>query len=145
MYSSIVVGSDGSDTAEIALSRAIQIASVSGAKLHVVSAYSPTPSHVAGGAPMAEAYQYTGSSFKADSVLERAMGRAADENVEIEQHAPKGNPADGLLKVAEDTDADLIVIGSVGMHGAKRFFGSIPNRVSHKSNCDVLIVSTDRD
>ena len=144
MYSSIVVGSDGSETAEIALSKAIQIASVSGAKLHVVSAYSPTPSHVAGGAPMAEAYQYAGSSFKADSVLERAMGRAADENVEIEQHAPKGNPADGLLKVAEEADADLIVIGSVGMHGAKRFFGSIPNRVSHKSNCDVLIVSTDR-
>src|SRR4029079_6469279 len=93
----------------------------------------------------AEAYQYAGSSFKADSVLERAMGRAADENVEIEQHAPKGNPADGLLKVAEESDADLIVIGSIGMHGAKRFFGSIPNRVSHKSNCDVLIVSTDRD
>ncbi len=62
MYTSIVVGSDGSETAEIALTKAIQIASLSGAKLHVVSAYSPTPSHVAGAAPMAEAYQYAGST-----------------------------------------------------------------------------------
>jgi nucleotide-binding universal stress UspA family protein len=145
MYTSIVVGSDGSPTAEIALGRAIELASASGAHLHVVSAYSPTPSHVSGGAPTAESYEYAaGPSFKADSVLERAMSRAGSENVEVEQHAPKGNPADGLLKIAEENDADLIVIGSVGMHGAKRIFGSVPNRVSHKSNCDVLIVNTDR-
>ena len=49
MYTSIVVGSDGSETAEIALAKAIELASASGAKLHVVSAYSPAPSHVAGG------------------------------------------------------------------------------------------------
>jgi nucleotide-binding universal stress UspA family protein len=145
MYTSIVVGSDGSPTAEIALGKAIELAGATGARLHVVSAYSPTPSHVAGAAPGAEAYHYAAdSSFKADSVLERAMTRAGAENVEIEQHAPKGNPADGLLRVADESDADLIIIGSVGMHGAKRIFGSIPNRVSHKSNCDVLIVNTDR-
>jgi nucleotide-binding universal stress UspA family protein len=46
--------------------------------------------------------------------------------------------------VAREANADLIVIGSVGMHGPRRVFGSIPNRVSHRSDCDVLIVHTGR-
>ena len=60
----------------------------------------------------------------------------------MEEHAPKGTPPDALIAVAEETGADLIVIGSVGMHGAKRIFGSVPNSVSHRSPCDVLIVHT---
>ena len=41
MFNSIVVGTDGSDTADRAFARALQIASLTGARLHVVSAYSP--------------------------------------------------------------------------------------------------------
>ena len=141
MYTSIVVGIDGTDTAEIALGKAIELARASGAELHVVSAYDPVPTKVTGGAPAGEGFQVE-SSFKADAVLERARDRT--QGLKIEQHAPKGSPVDGILTVAREANADLIVIGSVGMHGPRRVFGSIPNRVSHRSDCDVLIVHTGR-
>jgi nucleotide-binding universal stress UspA family protein len=141
MYNSIVVGIDGSPTAEIALERAIELARVSGARLHVVSAYEPVPARVSGGAPAAEEYQAP-PSFKADAVLDRALSRAGTKDLQVEQHAPKGAAADALLAIAEEEKADLIVIGSVGMQGAKRIFGSVPNKVSHRSRCDVLIVQT---
>jgi nucleotide-binding universal stress UspA family protein len=140
MYTSIVVGIDGSPTAEIALERAIELACVSGARLHVVSAYEPVPARVSG-APAGEMFQAP-SDFKADAVLQRALDRSATRELEVEQHAPKGAAADALVSVAEDRGSDLIVIGSVGMQGPKRIFGSVPNKVSHRSPCDVLIVHT---
>ena len=141
MYTSIVVGIDGSPTAEIALERAVELACVSGARMHVVSAYEPVPARVSG-APTGEGFQVS-SDFKADAVLQRALDRSATRELEVEQHAPKGDAADALISVARETSADLIVIGSVGMQGPKRIFGSVPNSVSHHAPCDVLIVRTD--
>jgi nucleotide-binding universal stress UspA family protein len=141
MYSSIVVGIDGSPTAEKALDRAIELARTSGARLHVVSAYEPVPARVTGGAPAAEEYQVS-PSFKADAVLQRALARAGGGELQVEEHAPKGAASDAIVSVAEQAGADLIVIGSVGMQGPKRIFGSVPNKVSHRSPCDVLIVQT---
>jgi nucleotide-binding universal stress UspA family protein len=141
MYSSIVVGIDASPTAETALERAIAIAKDSGARLHLVSAYEPLPAKVTGGAPAAEDF-VAPSSFKADAVLERALDRIGASDLEVEQHAPKGSAADAIVSVAEQAGADLIVIGSVGMQGPKRIFGSVPNKVSHRSPCDLLIVHT---
>ena len=140
MYASIVVGIDGSPTAEIAFAKAVDIAKLTGAKLHLVSAYEPAPAHVTGGAPAGEFS--AGSDFKADAVLQKALSRARGEGVEVDEHAPKGSPADAILKVAEEEAADLIVIGNVGMQGARRVLGSVPNTVSHQSSCDVLIVQT---
>jgi nucleotide-binding universal stress UspA family protein len=140
MYTSIVVGIDGSPTAEIALERAIELACVSGARLHVVSAYEPVPARVSG-APAGEGFQAP-ADFKADAVLQRALDRSATRELDVEQHAPKGAAADALISVAETRGADLIVMGSVGMQGPKRIFGSVPNKVSHRSPCDVLIVHT---
>jgi nucleotide-binding universal stress UspA family protein len=141
MYTSIVVGIDGSPTAEIALTKAIELARGSGASLHVVSAYEPIPARVSGGAPAAEEYRVS-PSFKADAVLERALAGAGADDLTVKQHAPKGAAADALVSVAEEAGADLIVIGSVGMKGPKRIFGSVPNSVSHRAPCDVLIVHT---
>jgi nucleotide-binding universal stress UspA family protein len=141
MYTSIVVGIDGSPTAEKALARAIELARTYGATLHVASAYDPVPARVGGGAPAGEEYQVS-PSFKADAVLERALDRAGARELTVEQHAPKGSAADALVGLAEETGADLIVIGSVGMKGPKRIFGSVPNSVSHRAPCDVLIVHT---
>jgi nucleotide-binding universal stress UspA family protein len=144
MYKSVVVGTDGSATAEIALERAIELAGAMGARLHIVTAYEPATARVTGGAPRAEEYQFTATpSYKADAVLERALSRAAAEGITVDQHSPKGSPADAIVRVAEENDADLIVIGSVGMQGAKgRIFGSVPNKVSHHTPCDLLIVRT---
>ena len=54
-----------------------------------------------------------------------------------------GRPADAILDVAEEKDADLIVVGNKGMTGAKRFLlGSVPNKVSHHAPCSVMIIRT---
>jgi nucleotide-binding universal stress UspA family protein len=143
MFKSIVVGTDGSETAEVALRRAIDLARLTGAKLHVVSAYEPAPARVGGNQPVAEAGDWTvGSDFKVEAVLQRAQDTARGGDVEIEVHAPKGDAADSLLHAATEQKADLIVLGSRGMRGARRVLGSVPNKVSHRAPCDVLIVQT---
>ncbi len=141
MFDSIVVGTDGSETADVALRRAIELASLTGAKLHVVSAYEPAPARVGGRQPVAEAAQWSvGSDFKVEAVLQRASEAARD--VDFEVHAPKGDAADSLIKTAKEQNAGLIVLGSRGMQGARRVLGSVPNKVSHHAPCDVLIVQT---
>jgi nucleotide-binding universal stress UspA family protein len=143
MFKSIVVGTDGSETADVALRRAIDLARLTGAKLHVVSAYEPAPAHVGGNQPVAEAAEWSvGSDFKVESVLQRAQDEAGGGDVEIELHAPKGDAADSLINTAKEQNAELIVLGSRGMRGARRLLGSVPNKVSHNAPCDVLIVQT---
>jgi nucleotide-binding universal stress UspA family protein len=143
MFNSIVVGTDGSETADRALGRALEMARLTGARLHVVSAYAPSPARVTGGAPAKEAAEWSvGPDFEVQAVLERATSRARGDEVEIETHAPKGDPADAIIELARDRDADLIVLGSRGMQGARRVLGSVPNKVSHRAPCDVLIVQT---
>jgi nucleotide-binding universal stress UspA family protein len=107
----------------------------------VVSAYEPSPARVGGNQPVAEAAEWSvGSDFKVEAVLQRAQDTARD--VDFEVHAPKGDAADSLLEAAKDHSADLIVLGSRGMRGARRMLGSVPNKVSHRAPCDVLIVQT---
>jgi nucleotide-binding universal stress UspA family protein len=142
MFSSIVVGTDGSKTADRALTRALGLARLTGGRLHVVSAYAPAPAKVSG-APASEAAEWSvGPDFEVEGVLDRAGDRARSEGVEIKAHSPKGDPADAILAVSKEIDADLIVLGSRGMQGARRVLGSVPNKVSHRAPCDVLIVHT---
>jgi nucleotide-binding universal stress UspA family protein len=140
MYKTIVVGTDGSETAMIAVERAGELARLTGARLHVVSSYHPARPQLAGRAPAGE---FTiAPDFKADAVLGDAAGRLRADGVEVEEHGPKGDPADALVDIARREDADLIVLGSLGMQGARRVLGSVPNKVSHNAPCDVLIVQT---
>ena len=143
MFKSIVVGTDGSETADIALRRAIELAALTGGKLHVVSAYEPSPARVGGNKPVAEAAEWSvGSDFKVEAVLQRAHDEAQSGSIDFEVHAPKGDAADSLIAAAKEHDADVIVLGSRGMRGARRVLGSVPNKVSHHAPCDVLIVQT---
>lgn len=61
----------------------------------------------------------------------------------VETHDPAGSAAAALLEVAKATSADLIVVGSRGMHGARRVLGSTPNSVTHQAVGHVLVVHTD--
>jgi nucleotide-binding universal stress UspA family protein len=143
MFKTIVVGTDGSDTADRAVSRAAELAALTGARLHVVSAYRPAAARVAGGSG-AEAAEWTvGSDFRADAVLQRTLSRLRAEGIPVDEHAPKGDSADAIVHVAASEEADLIVLGSKGMRGKRRLLGSVPNKVSHNATCDLLIVHTD--
>ena len=141
---SIVVGTDGSETANRALREAADLAKSTGATLHVVSAYErASGAHVAGGETPERASWMVGPDVQVDSVLDTAVGGLHAEGLEFESHARRGDPADALLEVAEEQNADLIVVGNRGMTGAKRFLlGSVPNKISHHAPCSVLIVRT---
>ena len=66
----------------------------------------------------------------------------AIEGTKVESHAKVGSPADVVISVAEEVGADLIVVGSKGMRGARRVIGSVPNRIAHRGPCHVLIAKT---
>jgi nucleotide-binding universal stress UspA family protein len=146
LFKRIVVGTDGSDTAAEAVRQAVELAKATGASLEVVSAFEPVPSdrlrEESGEVPGDVAYA-VGPTEDVNVVLEGAAGPARTDGVEVNTHAREGDPADAILDVAEETDADLIVVGNKGMTGAKRFLlGSVPNKVSHHAPCGVYIVRT---
>ena len=146
MFRSIVVGTDGSDTAQKAVDEAVDLAKALGAKLWLVSAYEPVPK-----ARLREEARQTPADLQwmvnpredVDATLNAAVELAEEIGVATRTFARQGDPADAILDVAEEQGADLIVVGNKGMTGAKRFLlGSVPNKVSHHAPCSVLIVRT---
>lgn len=137
MPDAIVVGTDGSPESLAAVEAAARHAA-DDCIVHVVSAYKAGP--VVGGLEVAT---YVDMRPKADAALERAANRLSALGVLHETHAVNAAPAEALISVAETHDAHMIVVGSRGMHGAKRVLGSVPNTITHKAPCDVLLVRTD--
>lgn len=146
MFKSIVVGTDGSDTANQAVRQAVELAGAVGGKLDLVSAYEPVPAQRLNEerrqAP--EDLQWAINPREdVDVTLEAAAEVARQAGVAVEVFPRQGDPADAILDVAEERDADLIVVGNKGMTGAKRFLlGSVPNKVSHHAPCSVMIIRT---
>jgi nucleotide-binding universal stress UspA family protein len=142
----IVVGTDGSETAAGAVAQAVDLAKAMGSKLYIVSAFVPSEPVVDRGEAAevpADVQHQTGPRQGVNQVLDGAAGVAEKAGVEAETRPREGDPADALLDVAEEVNADLIVVGNKGMTGAKRFLlGSVPNKVSHHAPCGVYIVRT---
>jgi nucleotide-binding universal stress UspA family protein len=146
MFGRIVVGTDGSDTAKEAVRQATELAKSISAELYVVSAYEPVPEGRLRGERQ-DAPQDLQWSINPREDVEATLGDAADvikeAGVKVETFSREGDPADAILDVAEEQNADLIVVGNKGMTGAKRFLlGSVPNKVSHHAPCSVLIIRT---
>jgi nucleotide-binding universal stress UspA family protein len=146
VFKSIVVGTDGSETASEAVRQAVELASSVGATIELVSAYEPVPAQrlreERRDAP--EDLQWAISPREdVDATLASAADTARKSGVEVNVYPRQGDPADAILDVAEEREADLIVVGNKGMTGAKRFLlGSVPNKVSHHAPCSVLIIRT---
>ena len=145
MFSRIVVGTDGSDTAAAAVSLATELARQSGATLHLVSAYkdavaSLAMAHASGVAISDPALTTEAAQNECEELLVRAA--AGIDGVSVETHVVCGPAADMIVKVAEGMDADLIVVGSKGMKGARRILGSVPNSVAHNAPCHVMVAKT---
>lgn len=146
MIESIVVGTDGSDTANQAVQRTGELAEKLGATVNIVSAFDPVSS-----TRLQDEREHAPSDVEwsinpredVDAMLERAAEPLREHGVEVRTTARAGDPADAILDVAEEDHADLIVVGNRGMTGAKRFLlGSVPNKISHNAPCSVLIVRT---
>jgi nucleotide-binding universal stress UspA family protein len=147
MPDSIVVGTDGSDSAKRAVHEAVRLAKALGGEIHLVSAYEPLRGARVTGAPTGAAAVWKPLP---DSGVEATLSEAAASvrfaDIPVSTHAVEKDPADALVDIADEVGASLIVVGNKGMHGAKRFvLGNVPNKVSHRARCNVLIVATDRE
>ena len=150
MFEAIVVGTDGSSGASKAVLAAAALAATQpGAVLHIVTVQKPLSATAMAAADMATAAPWRAGQLGEEIrdelalTLERAAdaaGRAGDTT--IETHARFGSPAEVICDMAAHLNADLIVVGNKGMHGGRRLLGSVPNTVSHKAPCSVLIVDT---
>jgi nucleotide-binding universal stress UspA family protein len=146
VFASIVVGTDGSETAGQAVQRAIALALELGARLEIVSAYEPRAEEGAGPQPgQTQDRGWTvGPHHDVVALLEQARSAAVGAGLgNVQIHPRQGDAADAIIDVAEEHGAELIVVGNKGRSGARRFLlGSVPNRVSHHAPCSVLIVRT---
>ena len=147
MFASIVVGTDGSDTAKTAVRYAIDLARELGARLLIVSAYEAVADQRLRSERLEvpkDLQWMVNPHGDVSAMLEEARDEAASAGVEpVETYARQGDAADAILDIAEEQHSDLIVVGHRGMTGAKRFLlGSVPDKVSHHAPCSVLIVRT---
>jgi len=145
-YRNVVVGTDGSETAELAVRHATELAKAFGARLTVVTAFTPDAEEEAKrlqAAPEDVRWAITDAT-SADERARRARSMARDSGVEdVVIRVDSGDPASLLIDAADDSGGDVIVVGSKGMTSAKRFvLGSVPNKISHHAPCDVVIVHT---
>jgi len=137
MFSTVAVGTDGSATAGEAVDKAVEIAKRFDAKLVLLSAtHGPAP------APDAdpELQWETNSAARVTALLEQLSHDLAEHGLEVETRAEEGDPAETLVRLAEEAGAELLVIGNKGMQ--RRVLGSVPNTVTHKAGCSVLVVKT---
>jgi nucleotide-binding universal stress UspA family protein len=142
VFSKIVVGTDGSDTANAAVALAAELAERLGAELHLINAFQGASATVAAaqaGFIAAGAVDVSAALLKAASE-EMLTGTAAGITGKVFTHAIHGAPADAVVQAAEALEADLIVVGSKGMQ--RRVIGSVPNSIAHRAPCHVLIAKT---
>jgi len=152
-YTTVLVGTDGSESSFRAVDRAAALAGDAGAELLLVTAYRPMSAReqqvsareqqAARDALGDEAYKVAGST-PAEDVLRDAADRArAAGAAEIDILAIEGDPVDALLDTISARSVDLLVVGNRGLNSlAGRLLGSVPANLTHKATCDVLVVHT---
>jgi nucleotide-binding universal stress UspA family protein len=122
VYRHILVGTDGSKTAALAVNRAVDVARAFGATVTILS---------------------VGTADRASRVVSSEAARHADAGIKVLTETAEGDPASVIIDRAEQGDVDLVVVGNRGMTGASRFFlGSVPNKISHHAPVALLIVRT---
>lgn len=142
MYRRILVPVDGSACATAALEYAAAVAADVGATVHVVHVVDPTP---AGDDRLApddlDAFDEAGAAL-----LETAVERAERAGAAAVAEACRGEPGPAILERAAERDADLLVVGTHGRSGVRRFFlGSVAEGVLRGADAPVVTVREGTD
>jgi nucleotide-binding universal stress UspA family protein len=145
-YSTILVGTDGSESSFRAVQRAAEVAADTGADLLIASAYaemSERDQRRAADALGEEAYKVVGS-HPAEDILREAVDRARKAGAgKVDTVCRAGDPVDVLVMIIDEHKVDLCIVGNRGLNSlAGRLLGSVPANISHRAACDVLIVHT---
>ena len=129
-FQTILVGTDGSRTARVAVDAATMLARAVGGQLLVASAFDGKD----------------GSRLAADEAVTEARTHIEAAGVDAWSRVVEGEPGSALVEFADHVNAELIVVGDVGMGAERRLrLGGVPDRISHSASCSVLIVRTDND
>ena len=139
MFEVVVVGADNSATARGAVEAAAGLAKMSGGTLHIVTVFE-LKTLGKGSFPLELGVLH--NEGEVDALLQDLAFLARSGGVEPVLHKIGGAPAESLIKFAEEHDADLLVVGNVGMKGIRRVLGSVPNSVAHGAPCSVAIIDT---
>lgn len=138
MYETILVGTDGSDDANYAVTRAIETAVSHDADLHAVTVVNTRRY----GEPALSSKEAILNELESrgNDQLQRVREQAEAEDIDIKTMCTHGDPCDRLLEYAEEVDADLVVLGSKGRTHTSSKIGSTANRVIRESDREVLLV-----
>ena len=143
MIKTVAVGTDGSDTAAKAVEFAIDLAKRYEAKIVFLSAYRAVSEdrlkRESRDAPEDVQWQINPAE-DVEPTLREAKETADERGLESVTEAKEGDPSKVLVDLADKHNADVLVIGNKGMQ--RKVLGSVPNTVSHKANCSVVIVKT---
>ena len=135
----IVVGVDGSEESWSALDEALSQAGTRGSSITAVHVEHLSAWTTLGlGATLGDVYE-ADERIRAE-LVDEAHRRSQSTGVTIDVVTRKGRPAQELISVAEEVDADLIVVGHRGHGGAASWIGSVTNEVVHSARCSVLVV-----
>jgi nucleotide-binding universal stress UspA family protein len=140
MISTVAVGTDGTPTASEAVKTATELARRFDAKLVLLSAFSDTGGRPGGSGSSAEIQWASSPAARVQEILARAADEIGRQGIECSTLVDEGDPAEVLVRLAEDCGADLLVIGNKGME--RRVLGSVPNTVTHRAPCAVMVVKT---
>ncbi len=137
----ILLSTDGSEEAELALRAAADLARATGSELHVVHVLPtdrgiPYPAEVLKGEPLQQAEQ------RAQAFLAQQVERIGVEGVAVTgSYLREGRPANEIVRLSEELGAGLIVMGSKGLGGVRRaLMGSVSDSVVRHAHCPVMVV-----
>jgi nucleotide-binding universal stress UspA family protein len=141
MFSKIAVGTDGSATAREAVKAAIELARRFEAELVLVSAYQDSSAGSRDRRRAPDELQWAfNPAARLKEILARTEAEVRRDGIECSTLAEEGDPADVVLRLVEESGADVLVIGNKGMQ--RRVLGSVPNTITHRAPCSVLVVKT---
>lgn len=136
----ILVATDGSEDAALAIRAAVDLANGTEAELHVVHAWRR----------VLPAATYSSAVDDNSRVYEQHAVELLDEQVKLVEekggmvaaaHLRKGRPADTIAGLAEELDVDLLVLGSRGLGAVERLVtGSVSEGVAHLATCPKLVM-----
>jgi nucleotide-binding universal stress UspA family protein len=141
VFERILVGADSSPTAARAVRAAAELARSLGAQLNVLMVVPDPRLALAGGAPW-------GAPVPTELLTPEELPTSLPEHLQaildevgcpVTFYAAHGEPAGAIVQVADEIEADLIVVGNRNMRGMRRILGSVPNSVAHNAKCSVMV------
>jgi nucleotide-binding universal stress UspA family protein len=140
MYTTIVVGTDGSPGAEQAVRHALDLAQALGSTVHVVTAWQPVPPLALSGQMGAPPPMPLDDGAWVTALHDAVVAQGKALGVTVVPHSVQEGAAHALLDVARSVDASVIVVGNTGMRGLLGHLPSTTSTVAHKATCAVLVV-----